>query len=108
MAIPAEARTEHRSQDLPLEPVAATGAHTVDQDGDLTPGEPHLTGSTPTLTANRNQATGGDPGADGSGAHLEVLDDLRDGDQDVIARTHGGYSLRSRETSQPFLLFNVA
>jgi len=92
MAIPAEAATELLAQARPLEPSTATRTDPVDQDGDLSPGEPHLTRPTSTLPAHRNQATGGNPGADGSGTHPEDLDDLLDRYQHVIG---GGHSFKS-------------
>jgi hypothetical protein len=103
MAIPAEAATELLTQARPLEPSTATRTHPVDQDGDLTAGEPHLPGPAPTLTANRREATGGDPGPDRSGAHLEALDDLRDSHKDVVgSRIHGGILSYGENQCKPF------
>ena len=103
MAIPAEAATELLAQARPLEPATATRTHTVDQDGDLTAGKPHLTRPASTLTANGDQATSGDPGADGSGAHPEVFDDLRHSDQDTIGSRVHGPTLSQRERNRQAL-----
>jgi len=109
MAIAAEAATELLAQARPLEPSTATRTNTVDQDGDLTAGEQHATSAASTLTANRNQATGRNPGPDGSGAHPEVLDHLREAHQHAIgARCHGHTLSVGESEGKPFLLSHVA
>jgi hypothetical protein len=70
--------TELLRQPGAAETLTAHRTQTEHQGIDGTSGEVHGTGSTSTLPAYRRDPTGGDPGSHGSGAHLEVLDDLRD------------------------------
>jgi hypothetical protein len=76
-----------------------------------------LTRPAPTLTTNRLEHPGGDPGADPPEAHerltpivqAEPLDDLRDSDQDVIGSGVHAATLYEVESGvKSFLLFNVA
>ena len=106
LAIPTEAATKLLAQARPLEPTTATQAHTVDQGGDLTACKVHLTRPAPTLTAHRNQATGGDPGTDGPGRDTEALDNLRHSNEHIIF--HGGKMHEARSHIKPFLLCYVA
>ena len=109
LSIPAEAATVALLQGAPLEPAPAHRAYPVDQAPDLTATEQHCTRPAPTLTANRLEHTGGDPGADPPCAQAEPLDDLRDSDQDVIgSRVHAATLYEVQSRVKPFLLGNVA
>ena len=107
VSIPTGAAATLLFQPRPLEPDATIRTDGIYHGGHLTSGEPHLTGSTSTLTANRDQDPGGDPGADRSGGQTKALDDLRDIDQDVYicARIHGAtLSQRERQCQTLFAM----
>jgi hypothetical protein len=92
-------------------------ANGIDQVGHLAAGKVHAPGSARTLTAYGLNTPGPNPRPDSCGAYLELLSNLRHGQEHVVTvmdlancvcRFHGAIEALSLRESKTFLLSRVA